>query len=346
MQLKIIDPGTDNRWQNLVERYETTLFHSPEWIQVLKKTYDFDIEGCILINDDTPVAGIAYCSIEDMMDSRIISLPFSDFCDPLVQNQTDWKQLLDYLIDKNFRLKIRCLHNQVPLQDTRLNVHYRAKWHCVDLRSEPDIIWNNLHSSARRAIRKARRNQVEIRIAQDKKDLRAFFNLHLKLRKYKYHLLAQPYQFFENIWDQFIAKQNGALMLAYKDDEVIGGIYFIEWQGKLYYKFNASNPEFIAYRPNDLVLWEGIQYGHKKGLSYLDFGLSDWDQKGLLQYKRKYATEEKTISFLQYVPNQQVSSAEQQMKTLLSNITDLFVDEAVPDTISEQAGKLLYRYFL
>mgnify|MGYP000694688979 CR=1 FL=1 len=98
-------------------------------------------------------------------------------------------------------------------------------------------------------------------------------------------------------------------------------------------------------RPNDLIVWEGMKYGRDKGHEYLDFGLSDWDQEGLVRYKRKFATDEKTISFLRHSPNGTVSQQTQQMADFLPQLTELFTRESVPDEVTEQAGNILYRYF-
>lgn len=346
MHVYDVNPLEDERWAALVESQPSSVFHSPAWLRVLQETYDFELLALLLTGEQgQPTAGIIYCKLDDMMDPRIVSLPFSDFCDPLAPDRASWDALISPLLAQQCRLALRCLHNTLPLGDERLALANQAKWHCVDLRRDAQTVWDSLHGSARRAIRKAREKGVRVHIAGSKEELRAFFLLHLGVRKYKYNLLAQPYPFFERIWDHFLEKGHGALMLATYESEIIGGILFLEWQNKLYYKFNASNPAHIALRPNDLTLWEGIKYGISKDRDYLDFGLSDWDQEGLLRYKRKYATEERTISFLAHVPAGSPSESERQMRRLLPRITDLFVQEAVPDTVSEEAGNLLYRYF-
>ncbi len=89
----------------------------------------------------------------------------------------------------------------------------------------------------------------------------------------------------------------------------------------------------------------GIQHAKAQGLQRFDFGLSDWDQAGLLQYKRKFASEERTIHFLEYAVHKEVAPYVQQARTLLPRLTDLFTDAAVPDRITEQAGDALYRFF-
>ena len=346
MKIVSIDPGIDPLWQELVNRERSDVFHAPEWLRVLKDTYGFELQALVVLDDrGVPSSGIAYCKIEDMMDPRIASLPFSDFCDPLVRDPAEWEQLLGRLLAQEQRVNLRCLHNQVPLQDDRLTLVNRAKWHSIDLKRSEDDLWMGLSSSARRAIRKARREDVEIRVASEKAEIRGFFDLHLGVRKYKYGLLAQPYRFFEQIWDHFLGPGKGALMVAVYDNRPIGAVLFLEWQNKLYYKFNASDPEYIDARPNDLIVWEGMKYGRAKGHEYLDFGLSDWDQEGLLRYKRKFATDEKTISFLRHSPPDSPSSREKEMRALLPQITDLFVDETVPDAITEKAGDTLYRFF-
>ncbi len=342
-----IDPLCDPRWQKLVNQQKSDVFHSLGWLTVLKSTYDFKFKALVKIDrTGDPIAGMVYCKIEDMMDSRISSLPFSDFCDPLIKNRDDWDSIIDILVGQECKINLRVLHNDTVLNDERFPMVNRALWHCVDLRREVEDLWHGLSGSARRAINKAKRSGIEIRIAKDKSDLRAFFELHLGVRKYKYKLVAQPYSFFEHIWDQFIEKDRGVLMLAVHENRVIAGVLFLEWQDKLYYKFNASNPDYTNFRPNDLIVWNAINYGHTKGYEYLDFGISDWDQEGLLRYKRKYATQEKTVSFLRYTPEKNQSLGEKQMRLLLPQITNLFVDEAVPDHITEKAGEVLYRFFL
>lgn len=51
------------------------------------------------------------------MDPRIVSLPFSDFYDPLVENREDWNLLVGALLHNGHRLSLRCLHNEIPLYD-------------------------------------------------------------------------------------------------------------------------------------------------------------------------------------------------------------------------------------
>ncbi len=342
-----IDPIGDPLWQQLIDRQGCSAFQSPLWMQVLTDTYGLEVRAYVLLDaDGVPLAGIPFCQIEDMMGKRVISLPFSDYCGPVAGDAVVHHALAEKLLEARCPVKVRSLSDAFAQSHDAFTVVDRAKWHGIDLTREADTIWRSLHEAARRAIRKAEKNGITVRIAQDAEDVRAFYNMHLRIRKYKYHLLAQPYRFFQNIWWRFNAEGRIALMLAVHQGEVIGGTLFLKWQDTIYYKFNASHVGRLAHRPNDLLIWHGILHGKAQGLTKFDFGLSDWDQTGLVRYKRKFATEEKTIFFMQHVPEAAPNPDVQQLRALLGTLTGLFVDETVPDAVTGKAGDVLYRFFV
>jgi CelD/BcsL family acetyltransferase involved in cellulose biosynthesis len=341
-----VDPRTDPLWSKLVDQVPSSVFHSPSWIQVLTDTYGWETGAYVMLDErGEPRAGIPFCRIADVVGERISSLPFSDYCDPLVSNQQDWGLLIDRLLPEQRPITVRCLHNNVPLADDRFVFVKEAKWHGLDLRPELNSLWSGMHDSKRRAIKKSVREGLTVRIAQSEQELRAFFEMHLKIRKYKLGLLAQPFRFFQNIWRHFVEAQHGFLLLAIYQDKIVAGDFFLQWKDTLYYKFNASAPEDLCHRPNDMLIWEGIQHGKARGLTYLDFGLSDCDQEGLVRYKRMFGTEEKTISFLRYPPKGSANLFEKQIRDLLAQLTHRFTDQLVPDLVTERAGDALYRLF-
>lgn len=341
-----IDPITDQRWHTLVEQGASSVFHSPAWLRVIRDTYGFEVNAYLAVDaTGAPQAGIPFCRLTDWRGTRLVSLPFCDYCDPLAADAETWQLLADRLSAEEATVVLRCLHNDAPLHDERFHQIKRAHWHGIDLSRDLDTIWQGLASGARRAINKAQRDGITVRYVRDRESLRAFFDMHLGIRKYKYRLVAQPYLFFEHIWRQFIEPGDGVLQIAEYDGKIIGGILYLRWKDTWFYKFNASNPDNLAHRPNDLMLWEGIQYAKAQGCTRWDFGLSDWDQEGLIRYKRKYATEEKTICFLESKFQSAPQPGADRMKQLLPRLTDLFTDASVPDAITERAGELLYGFF-
>lgn len=345
MPIILINPIDNPLWHDLIQSHPyATVFHTSEWLRALVNTYQFELKA--VIKTDTtgkPIAGIPFCTFNDHRGKRIVSMPFSDFSDALVQTLTEWYEVLEPLIAEECPIITRPLHNIIPLQDKRFILSNRAKWHGIDLQPDLETLWSGFHESVRRAIRKSQRAGIQIRIAE-KGELRKFFELHLRVRKYKYQLLAQPYAFFENIWSNLVESKQGLIFLAECEGIIIGSLFFIGWGDVFTYKFGATNQDELIHRPTDILLWEAIQYGKAQGFKLLDLGLSDWDQDGLIRFKQKYASEEKTISFLRYTPADYVVPQDKFGSTL-PRLTELFTQVNVPDDVTEEAGNLLYRFF-
>lgn len=342
----VIEPTSDDRWAALVTRRRSDVFHSPAWMRVLRQSYGFDVRAHVLLNaDGVADAGYALVEVDDMVGRRSISLPFSDFCDPLVDELDQWVTLRGALARESHPLTVKVLFDEVAERDDVLDERGRSKWHRADTTVDADAMWQRLDSGARRAIRKSRAAGVQIRRAQSITDVRTFFDLHLRVRKSKYGLLAQPWVFFEALWDQFLRHDHGALLLAEHDGAAVGGALFLQWKETLYYKLNASDRDALAMRPNDAVLWQGLQLAHSSGLRWLDFGISAIDQEGLIRYKRKYATHEGEVRVLRSTPPT-VDPRTDELRGLLPRLTALFVRDDVPDAVTREAGDLLYRYFV
>lgn len=352
-----INPQTDHRWQALIDSQPSSVFHTPAWIRVLAETYGFDIKAEILVDSDNtddpntiPAGGLPYCHIADIRGHRISSLPFCDYTDPLAHSFEHWEQLVEPLVEESMPYKIRPLHNLAPVEDSRFEKTNQARWHGLDISPSLDELWRGIHGSVRTSIRKARKHNLIIRNATSEYDLGAFFQLHANVRKNKYRMVAQPYQFFRNIWENLIMTNNGQLIVAEYNNEIVAATIFLHWRGILYYKFNASNPRMLWLNPNEPLLWAGIQYGKEIGCHQLDFGLSDWGQDGLIFFKKKFADMEKPISFMQTRLPASVTSAEDtgqhnEVGALLPQLTELFTHESVPMKVTQDAGALLYRYF-
>lgn len=334
-------------WHELVTSRASDVFHSPAWHRVLRDAYGFDVVGRLLLDTDgRPAAGMASCVIEDFRGRREVSLPFSDFCDPLVDNAGQWQALLaDVPADAAFRT--RTLYSAVSPTAAGLSATGRAAWHGIDLDRSLSEAWAAIDPGARRAVRKAETLGLEVRATAEPSDLRTFFSLHLQVRRKKYGLLAQPFRFLEAIHDNFLARGDGTLLLAEAEGEAVGGILLLVWGRRAYYKFNASRADGLGARPNDLLMWAAIRWATERGLELLDLGLSDEDQPGLLRYKRKYATQERAIAFLARPASRAAPAATQQAAAgeLLSGLTALLTAPDVPDEVVERAGDLLYRYF-
>lgn len=318
-----------------------SLFSSPRWLEVLEQSYGFEVRAVCTAG---PRSGVLfYVHVDDIRGERLVSLPFSDYCDPLVDDRRSWQQLAKWLLDTGLPVRLRCLRNTIPAADARFAATGRALWHGCDLTRSEGEIWAALGGSARRNIRHARRAGVSVRVGRNADDVRCFHTLHARLRKQKYRMLAQPRAFFENLWEVFVRSEQIAVLLAELGGTPVAGILLLEWQGRLYYKFNASLEH--ACRPNDLLAWHALRFGQERGLTLLDFGISDLSQPGLIRYKRKYASMEREVIFLERSPVPLARPRDQEASQMLHNLTRLLTEPTVPDEITTAAGDHLYRFF-
>jgi Uncharacterized protein involved in methicillin resistance len=342
MSATVVNARSENLGACLNSHRFASLFSSPEWIEVLARTYGIEVLASIP-SSQAGHGAILFSHICDLRGERVVCLPFADYCDPLVGEATSWKELIEPILRRNAPVRLRCLRNSLPAQDARFTLQRRGKWHGIDLTRPEDAMWAGLSVKARQNIRHAFQSGVVVREGRSIADVRIFHRMHTLTRKNKYRLLAQPFSFFENLHAIFAQGDRIVVLLAELNGAPLAGIFLLQWQNVLYYKFNASLDQ--RCRPNDLLVWRAMLFGHRRGLSMLDFGLSDIEQQGLVRYKRKFATEERDICFLESQPSTCRDARSEEASEILGCVTELLTDPAVPDRISQAAGEKFYRLF-
>ena len=346
---RTIDPLSDEAWSQFVLGADSSLFHSPAWMGMIQKTYGMAMRARILLEQGRPVAGVPWCEVDDLLGPRRVTLAFSDYCDLLSSAPDQRDVLAASIIDEGFPWVLRTAAKNIPnlKQSAAHSTHYKR--HMINITPEVQAMWDCMTSMAQRGVQKAQRSGMTTRIASDKKELREWYLLHLRLRKTKHGLLAQPYAFFENIWDSFIDKGQGFLSIVLSGDKIVAGTLYLLWKDTCYYKFNASDPDHLLLRPNNLLMWNGMLEARERGCRLLDLGRSSAHQEGLLNFKRGFGAEEEDLYALTYRPqngtNNGKANHEEEAKRLFSELTRIFVQESLPDNVSEEAGSLLYKYF-
>ena len=344
-----VDPITDPRWHALACGVGASLFTAPPWLAAVCGTYGFTAQARIALDaGDAAQGGLAWVRVDDARGSRLLSLPFCDRADPLVPDEATWAAVAEPVIADGTPFTLRCLDDSPAAADQRLRRIGDAAWHATPLDAGLDELWRRLAGPARRNLAAATRRGVTVEIRDDLDAVRTMHRLHVRLRKEKYRLLAQPLALFERIWAEF-APYDGCFTLlaragADEGGAVIAAAIFLEWAGALYYKFGASAPEHLRLRPNDAIYWAAIRLAAQRGLDRVDWGLSDRDQPGLVGYKRKWATVERSLLTLQHGEPRR-GGPEQALGRELGELTRLLTDPTVPDAITERAGSLLYHYF-
>src|SRR5215472_17039235 len=105
MAIHAIDPLRDLRWAEFVERHpRASVFHTPGWLKALRRTYGYEP---VVYTTSSPKAdlndGLVLCRIRSRITGhRLVSLPFSDHCEPLTDCPEDLWTLLNFLESTRF----------------------------------------------------------------------------------------------------------------------------------------------------------------------------------------------------------------------------------------------------
>ena len=297
-----IDPLTDDRWNELLKSHpRASVFHSIPWLKALQKTYGYQPIAYTTSPPETKLQnGIVFCRIDSWLTgSRLVSLPFSDSCDPLINDQEDPKIFFNALEQEvqyqNWRyIEIR------PAKSLELaKTSYRAISSYVhfqiDLKPDIESLFRNLHKgSIQRKIRRAARDGIRYQEGSTESLLDFFYPLLVSTRR-RHHVPPQPKKWFRNLMNCF--GEALKIRIAFKGDRPIAGMLTIRYKDALTYKYGASDARFNKFGGVHLLYWEAIREAKNSGLRTFDLGRTDLDQPGLILFKNRWGADPSILTY-------------------------------------------------
>jgi CelD/BcsL family acetyltransferase involved in cellulose biosynthesis len=300
-----IEPLNDPRWDGFLQQHpRASLFHSSAWLRALARTYGY----CPVAYTTSPCGedlrnAIVFCRVDSWLTGRrLVSLPFSDHCEPLVDSLEDQDILTAALEGELERGRSRYLEIR-PLEAFELVTPLRHAtatyaFHELDLTPSLDAIFCNFHkSSTQRKIRRAEREGLRYREGNTRELLDVFFRLFTLTRK-RQGLAPQSKKWFVNLMDCF----GDALKIraAFRGERAIAAMLTIRYKGTLTYKYGCSDTAFNHMGGMHMLFWNAIQEAKSSGLRALDFGRSNADQAGLITFKNRWGATQSTLAYSRY----------------------------------------------
>src|SRR5436853_5588395 len=92
-----IEPLSDPRWDVFLSQHSrASVFHSSTWLAALSRTYGYKPVAFTTSPSGHDLKNaVVFCRVESWLTGRrLVSLPFSDHCEPLVRSQEDLGSLL------------------------------------------------------------------------------------------------------------------------------------------------------------------------------------------------------------------------------------------------------------
>lgn len=302
-QIKILNPKDVSGWNKEIQNLNNySFFHSLEWSKVLSEAYNYKPVYFCNFNQDKICAVIPAMEIRSKLTSkRLVSLPFSDFCEPLY-NSIEESELLketifSYCNSNELRfMEFRTSETKFPFETENFRTDLR---HILDISIDESILYKEFSDNTKRNIKSAIKENIRIEKDNSLEALNLFYQLQCITRK-KHGLPPQPKSFFKKIYEHIISKNKGDLLFAKHHNKTLAGLMFFKIGSKVLYKFGASLLENLPKGTNHLLMWEGIKLYQKSGFKEFDFGRTETNHEGLRRFKLGFGADERIIYTTRY----------------------------------------------
>ncbi len=293
--ITIINPLTDSRWLSFISGNSgSCIFHHPAWLVLLEKQYGFETKAAVLTENDNITAGIPYAVIKG---KKWISLPFSDYCNPLFNSDEQktllWSELHDFFGINSVTAEIRWrAPGEIPFAS--VTEHWL---HIKNIEATENELFRSLKTTrVQQPIQKAIKNNLTFETRTDQEAMQYFYRLHLQNRR-RLGVPVQPRNYFTHFNNLIIEPGLGFTGLVKKDDTMIAAAIFCGFNQTMTYKYGASDPAYHHLSPNHFMLWKAMLFAKEKGFKVFDFGKTSFSTPGLRDFKAGFGCTESELSF-------------------------------------------------
>jgi CelD/BcsL family acetyltransferase involved in cellulose biosynthesis len=299
IQPVLMEPS-DPRWMDFVcTRPGANIFHHPAWMQVMHECYGYSGSILVILDEHGQIrAGIPLMEVNSFLTGhRWVSLPFSDYCYPLYEDQAALDDLTCQFVDifQSRNLKKFEIRWKLP-ERSEIQQVSEFVLHTIPLDLDPTRVSKRFKRTHLQNIRTAEERGVKIEFGDQLKHLEIFYDLQLETRK-RHGVPAQPRKYFEVLWRHIMKPGMGFVLLAKKDDEYIAGMVYLAWNRTLIAKYAASREDRFNLRPNNLLFWEGIRWGCQNGFAVFDMGRTEVENTGLRTFKNRWGAREEPLYY-------------------------------------------------
>jgi len=347
MQLYVRDPLTDPAWATLASTHpHGSVFHAPGWLQALKRTYAYEPLVFTTSQPAEPLAnGWVFCRVTSRFTGRrLVSLPFSDYCDPLLGANDAVPDLLNAvrheMTGRGAAVEIRPLKVPVSASDDEWGRDPRARFyvHQIDLRAGLDEIFARFQkSSIQRKIRKAERVGLEYRHGRSLELLEQFYRLMILTRR-RHHLPPQPFTWFRNLADSLAGAFD--VRIALHAGAPIASIVTLTHRGTMFYKYGCSDASLHHLGGMPFLFWRAIDDAKSRGFDVFDLGRSDADDDMLLTFKDRWGATRVPLAYWKSPKPRNAGLVPLGWLTRTAQRTVALM----PDRVLTLTGRLIYRH--
>jgi Acetyltransferase (GNAT) domain len=342
-----LDPTKDARWSKFVERQpKASVFHTVGWLQTLQRTYGYEpVTFTTSPPTDELKNGLVFCRVNSWLTGRrLVSLPFSDHCEPLCDSTEELNFLLHYLQADLKQLNLRYLEVRPStgiFSQLSKEAGFRpgAKYllHTLDLRPNLTEVFGSLDKdSVQRRIQHAERAGLIERCGMSEELLKDFYRLFVITRD-RHQLPPTPFAWFRNLVQ--CLGNTLEIRIAYKDESPVAAIMTLRFKDVLYYKYGCSDARLNKLGATPWLLWRAISVAKHSGASEFDMGRTEEGNAGLLAFKSHWVPAPKQLVYWNYPEVSGVGSVEGWKVKMAKHVFSF-----MPRRLMALTGNLIYRH--
>ena len=342
MSIHLINPLSDSRWDDLVARHpRASVFHRRGWLEALHRTYGYTP----LVFTSAPEAqslkdGIVFCRVSSWITgTRLVSLPFCDHCEPLIDDVGESQEFINHLQAECERARWKYVELR-PFSDGQggygLPISNSYWFHELDITPSLERLFKGLHkTSIQGKIRRANRERISCEAGRSEQLVGEFYRLLLVTRR-RHGLPPQPRKWFETLLE--CMGDNVQITLARWGRVPIAAVLTLRHGACVVYKYGCSDQRFHNLGGMPFLMWHMIEDGKASGAEWIDFGRSDLDNQGLINFKDRLGTTRKLLTYYRYT-HRKGSNATSRWKP-----RRFWGFSILPNTALSTAGRILYKH--
>jgi hypothetical protein len=342
-----VDPLQDDRWQSFLQRHpQSSIYHSVGWLDSLSRTYGYEP----VVYTTSPATsdienGLLFCRIRSWATGhRLVSLPFSDHCEPLCNLEEEFDSLICHLQTDGAHqkwkyLEVRPAHRSFGDKMDKRGFKLAAKyvWHRIDLDPAAEEIFHRLDKdSVQRRVRHAERLGVVESCGKSVGLLRDFYRLQLRTRA-RHNLPPQPFAWFKNLLDN--TGKAADLRVAYVRNVPVAAVFVLHFKNTSHYKYGCSDERFHKLGAMAFLLWRAILNAKSIGSKVFDLGRTEDDQHSLIAFKNHWTPISESLTYWKFPFNMSANFDNSWKLKMLNRIC-----AQMPHRLLEAVGTLTYRH--
>lgn len=348
MGVYLVDPLTDPRWGDFILRHpRATLFHTREWLSALRQTYGYTPIAFSTSASGEPLENsLVFCDVKSWLTGRrLVSLPFSDHCDPLDSSPEEREEIWAYI--REYVARHQCTyaesrprsaaapHGVVPPDLQRAETFVL---HTLSLDAPIDALFRAMHKDCiQRKIRRAEREALVYEHGRSRSLLHKFFHLQLATRR-RHGLPPQPPLWFHHLLSSM--GEQLTIRVVSKNDHPVAATVALVFREVVTYKYGCSDEKAHQLGGMPFLFWKMIQEAKEQGMRQLDLGRSEADNPGLVTFKDRLGAKRADLQYYRLASGTLPKRFSPPRRTLF--LKQLM--HHMPDAAVVAAGRLLYRH--